>query len=103
MEDPMMNNSLIVTAVIAAGLVLAVGPSCASQQRHGDVTDARNTEKNKAVVREFFRVFSTGNAANTLALMRDDATYWVSGSVQGFSGLKKKPELAKVLSAVVDL
>lgn len=78
-------------------------PSCAAQQRRDDVADARSTEKNKAVVHEFFRVFSTGNAASIVALMRDDGTYWVSGSVQGFSGVKTKAELAKVLAAVGDL
>jgi uncharacterized protein len=98
----MKKNLLVATAVIVAGL--AVGPSYASQQRQEDVLDARQTtEKNKAVAREFFRVFSSGNVANILALMRDDATYWVSGSVQGFSGVKRKAQLAEVLAGVGDL
>ena len=58
------------------------------------------TERNKVVVREFYRVFSTGNVADILALMRDDATYWVSGSVQGFSGVKTKAQLAEVVAGV---
>jgi ketosteroid isomerase-like protein len=95
----MTNNVLIATAVMAG---LAVGPSCASQQ-HAGVDASQATEKNTAVARDFFRVFSTGNVANILALMRDDATYWVSGSVPGFSGVKTKAQLAEVLAGVGDL
>lgn len=76
---------------IVALIVAAAAVGCAAPQ---------TTEQNKGVVREFFRVFSTGNGAGILALMRDDATYWVSGSVQGFSGEKTKAQLADVLAGV---
>jgi hypothetical protein len=36
-------------------------------------------------------------------MMRDDATCWVSGSVQGFSGVKTKAQLAELLAGVGDL
>src|SRR5690242_10701740 len=82
----------------------AVSPACvAPEQRRGAVNAGEITEQNKGVVREFFRVFSTGNVANILALLRDDATYWVSGSVQGFSGVKTKAQLAQVIAGVGDL
>ena len=96
----MKKNLLVVAAVMVTGL--AIGPSCASRQ-HPDEDRRRTTEKNTEVARDFFRVFSTGNVANILALMRDDATYWVSGSVQGFSGVKTKAQLAEVLAGVGDL
>lgn len=95
----MKKNLVTATALVVAALTIA---SCASQQHaSGDVP--QTIEKNTAVAREFFRVFSTGNVENILRLMRDDATYWVSGNVQGFSGVKTKAQLAKVLAGVGDI
>ena len=66
--------------------------------------DAVNTtEQNKDAVREFFRVFSTGNVAGILALLRDDATWWISGSLEGFSGEKTKAQMGEVLAGVGEL
>ncbi len=87
------NNQSIGSNAAFALLVAVAALGCAGQQQ--------TTERNKGVVREFYRVFSTGNVADILALMRDDATYWVSGSVQGFSGVKA--QLAEVLAGVGDL
>jgi len=95
----MKKHLVTATAIVVAGLAVA---SCASQQR-ADGHFRQTTENNTAVAREFFRVFSTGNVENILALMRDDATYWVSGSVPGFSGVKTKTQLAKVLAGVGDV
>ena len=72
----------------------------APQQREAPAVAPRTAEQNKAVVRNFYRVFSTGNVPDILATMRDDATYWVSGSVPEFSGVKTKAQLAEVLSGV---
>lgn len=96
----MKKNLLIATAAIVAAWT--VGLSCASQQ-HASVDARKATDKNTEVARDFFRVFSTGNVANILALMRDDVTYWVSGSVQGFSGVKTKAQLAEVLAGLGDV
>ena len=95
------NNQSIGSNAVLALLVVVAALGCAGQQQRGVATDAPSTtERNKGVVREFYRVFSTGNVADILALMRDDATYWVSGSVQGFSGTKTKAQLAEVLAGV---
>ncbi len=98
------NNQSIGSNAVLALLVAVAALGCAGQQQRGVATDAPGTtERNKGVVREFYRVFSTGNVADILALMRDDATYWVSGSVQGFSGMKTKAQLAEVLASVSKL
>jgi ketosteroid isomerase-like protein len=95
------NNQSIGSNAVLALLVAVAALGCAGQQQRGVATDPPGTtERNKGVVREFYRVFSTGNVADVLALMRDDATYWVSGSVQGFSGMKTKAQLAEVLAGV---
>ena len=86
-----------VFALVAATTVL----SCSAPQQRGAPTIAPlPAEQNKEVVRNFYRVFSTGNVPGILATMRDDATYWVSGSVPGFSGVKTKVQLAEVLAGV---
>ena len=95
------NNQSIGSNAVLALLVAVAALGCVVPQQRGATTAAPPTaEQNKAVVRNFYRVFSTGNVADILALMRDDATYWVSGSVQGFSGVKTKAQLAEVLAGV---
>jgi uncharacterized protein len=95
------NNRSIGSNATLALLVAVAALGCAGQLQRGVATDAPvTTERNKAVVREFYRVFSTGHVPDILALMRDDATYWVSGSVQGFSGVKTKAQLVEVLAGV---
>jgi hypothetical protein len=67
------NRSIGPNAALALLVAVAV-LRCAGQQQRGIATDAPNTtERNKGVVREFYRVFSTGNVANILALMRSPA------------------------------
>lgn len=95
------NNRSIGANAALALLVATAALGCALPQKRGGTTAAPQTaEQNKAVVRNFYQVFSTGNVADILALMRDDATYWVSGSVQGFSGVKTKAQLAEALAGV---
>src|SRR2546428_13328152 len=95
------NNQSIGSNAVLALLVAVAALGCVVPQQRGATTAAPQTaEQNKAVVRNFYQVFSTGNVAGILALMRDDATYWVSGSVQGFSGVKTKAQLAEVLAGV---
>jgi uncharacterized protein len=95
------NNRSIGANAALALLVSSAALGCAVPQKRGGTTAAPQTaEQNKAVVRNFYQVFSTGNVADILALIRDDATYWVSGSVQGFSGVKTKAQLAEALAGV---
>lgn len=64
---------------------------------------ATNTtaEQNKSIVREFLEVFSTGDVPGILERLHDDATWWVSGKIEGFAGTKSKEEMGKLLEGVV--
>jgi ketosteroid isomerase-like protein len=61
-------------------------------------TDA---EQNTAIVREFLEVFSTGDVPGVLDRLDDEATWWVSGKIEGFAGTKSKEEMGKLLESVV--
>jgi uncharacterized protein len=66
------------------------------------VTAASTTaEQNKAIVAEFLEVFSAGDVPGILDRLHDDATWWVSGSIEGFAGTKSKEEMGKLLEGVV--
>lgn len=56
-------------------------------------------EHNKQTVRRFFEVFSSGDVAATMALMTDDATWWVAGSMP-ISGTYDKAAFTTLLSGV---
>jgi ketosteroid isomerase-like protein len=61
------------------------------------------TEQNKSIVREFLEVFSTGDVPGILERLHDDATWWVSGKVEGFAGTRTKAEMGTLLESVVTL
>ena len=61
------------------------------------------TEQNKAIVREFLEVFSRGDVPAILERLDDDATWWVSGKVEGFAGSRSKAEMGQLLESVVAL
>jgi ketosteroid isomerase-like protein len=58
-------------------------------------------EQNKSIVAEFLEVFSGGDVPGILERLHDDATWWVSGSIEGFAGTKSKEEMGKLLEGVV--
>jgi uncharacterized protein len=58
-------------------------------------------EQNKSIVAEFLEVFSTGDVPGILERLHDDATWWVSGKLEGFAGTKSKQETGKLLEGVV--
>jgi ketosteroid isomerase-like protein len=58
------------------------------------------TEQNKKAVAEFLEVFSTGDVDGIAERMRDDATWWVGGTMEGLSGTYSKEEMRKLLSGV---
>jgi ketosteroid isomerase-like protein len=66
------------------------------------VTDP-TTEQNKSIVREVLEVFSTGDVPGILDRLHDDATWWVSGKVEGFAGTRTKAEMGTLLEGVVAL
>lgn len=60
-------------------------------------------EANKAVVRQFLAVFSTGNLEGILMGMHPDATWWVSGTIEGISGSYTREQFGSLLRAVKDV
>ncbi|MGR8919359.1 MAG: nuclear transport factor 2 family protein [Gammaproteobacteria bacterium] len=56
-------------------------------------------EDNKALVSKFWEAFSDGRYDDALAMMADDATWWVAGST-ALSGTYSKPEFAALLGNV---
>jgi len=54
----------------------------------------------KTIVREFLATFSTGDVEAILAGLTDDATWWVSGRIEGMSGTSTKAQLGALLQAV---
>ena len=57
----------------------------------------------KSVVERFFATFSTGNVDNILDGLTDDATWWVSGKIDGMSGTNSKQQLGNLLRAVAPM
>ncbi len=57
----------------------------------------------KATVARFFATFSAGDVPGLLAMMDDESSWWVSGSVDGFSGEHGKQAFGKLLAGVKDV
>lgn len=63
-----------------------------------------DTNKNgKQVVTAFLEAFSSGDVARILDAMHEDATWWVSGQREGFSGTYTREALGKLLLMAKDL
>lgn len=60
-----------------------------------------SNETNKQTVARFLELFSVGAVAETMAMMTDDATWWVAGSMP-ISGTYSKPQFEQLLSGVLD-
>ncbi len=58
-----------------------------------------SAEANKQLVTKFWEAFSAGKYEDALALMADDATWWVAGDFP-LSGLRSKSEFAELLAQV---
>ena len=56
-------------------------------------------EQNKQTVKHFMEVFSSGDVDATLALMTDDASWWVAGTMP-ISGTYNKAQFRELLSGV---
>jgi ketosteroid isomerase-like protein len=57
----------------------------------------------KEIVSHFFATFSTGDVDRILDLLTEDASWWVSGNIEGMSGTNSKQQLGQLLRAVVPL
>lgn len=60
-------------------------------------------ESNKQLVADFFGRFVHKDVAGALAMMTDDATWWIGGKPALFPicGLKTKAEIAEILNSLV--
>lgn len=57
----------------------------------------------KDVVRHFLETFSQGDVDAVMALLTDDATWWVAGRIDGMSGTNDRPALDALLRQVKPL
>ena len=57
----------------------------------------------KGVAERFFATFSTGDVDRILDGLADDATWWVSGTIDGMSGTNSKQQLGALLRAVAPM
>lgn len=55
------------------------------------------TADNKAIVAEFFEIFSKGDVSGVIDRMHDDGSWWVSGAIEGMSGTYPKATLGGLL------
>lgn len=62
-----------------------------------------SAEDAKAVVARFFATFSAGDIPGLMGMMDDEGSWWVSGSVTGFSGAHGKQALGELLGGVKDI
>jgi len=58
-------------------------------------------QSNERTVGEFLRLFSSGDVEQTMAMMTDDATWWVAGTMP-ISGTYDKAAFTQLLSGVLD-
>jgi uncharacterized protein len=58
--------------------------------------------ENKALVTRFWETFSAGNYAAAVAMLTDDATWWVAGTT-ALSGTYSKNEFAALLGQVTGM
>lgn len=60
-------------------------------------------DANKKVVEQFLACFGRSDVAGALAMMTDDATWWIGGKPRLFplAGLKTKAEMGELLGSLV--
>lgn len=54
-------------------------------------------EANKALVTRFLAAFSKGDVDGLVQMMSEDATWWVSGRIDGFSGTYPRDQFAELV------
>ena len=70
----------------------------------GVVSDAMpDNAANKAVVVDFLATFSRGDVAGLMERMDEDATWWVSGTIEGLSDTYDKQALTTLLGGIKDV
>lgn len=59
-------------------------------------------EKNKKLIVNFMKTFSTGNIDAFLEYMSDSATWWVAGTIEGISGEKNMKDFREMNSGIAN-
>jgi ketosteroid isomerase-like protein len=59
-----------------------------------------DTVANKRIVADYIEAFSSGDVPKLLAMMDDDGDWWVSGSIEGMSGIYGKVAFGALLQSV---
>jgi ketosteroid isomerase-like protein len=67
------------------------------------MTADKTAVANKEIVANFLTTFSRGDVAGVLQRMADDATWWVSGTIEGMSGTYEKQTFGALLQGVKTL
>jgi ketosteroid isomerase-like protein len=57
----------------------------------------------KLAIRDFLAAFSRGDVEAVLAMMGEDATWWVSGKIEGLSGSYSKAEFGPLMAGAAAL
>lgn len=57
----------------------------------------------KTVVRDFLATFSRGDVDGVLTAMTNDATWWVSGGIEGMSGTYTKQDFGPLMAGAAAL
>lgn len=60
-----------------------------------------DVEADKQLVRDFMEAFGSGDIPRTMAMMSEDATWWVAGTIP-LSGTYDKAEFTALLGGVVE-
>ncbi|HEY5856640.1 MAG TPA: nuclear transport factor 2 family protein [Aldersonia sp.] len=60
-------------------------------------------EQNIEIANNFAKVFSTGDVDGILDCLHPDATYWVSGQIEGMSGSYDKERFGELLRGVTSI
>lgn len=63
-------------------------------------TTNHSSAANKEIIREFLEVFSRGDVSGVVDRLHDDATWWVSGTMQGLSDTYTKKQMGELLKGV---
>ena len=60
-------------------------------------------DRNKALARTFFATFSSGDVPGILALMHDEGSWWVAGTMEGMSGSHAREPFGALLEGAKSL
>lgn len=66
-------------------------------------TETNPGARNKAVIEEFLKVYSTGDVHRIGECLHDDVSYWVAGTIAGISNTYNKTQMLALLNQVTSV